>query len=98
MKINLQFATEKIANETQCGIQIAEKMAHQLQNVNEELVSCVEAWLLGEERDFTFKTVTLFEIIKKEETPYIHAVFRMNTLINNPEWVEHYKTRRFRRK
>ena len=98
IRINLQTATEKISNETNCTKAIAEKMAHQLQHVNEALSPCVEAWLIGEEIDFTFNTIALSEIIEKEKTPYVHAIFRMSTLIDNPEWVEHYKTRRFRRK
>ena len=89
---------KKIIEDTGYDKQTAVIMVKQLKVVNEKLFPYITEWIDGKPGNFEFFGISTEEIMKKENSGYIQAVFRMSAILDNPESAERYKKRRFVRK
>ena len=90
----------KIMVETGEEKAIAENIGRKLNNIkNSELYSVAIAWARGVEKPFTLKSVgtsiTLEDIMKKENKSRIEAILSMNIFVENPKLATQYKKFKF---
>jgi hypothetical protein len=88
----------KIMAETHKSKFLAGIMAERLNHVHPKLRPNIEAWIKGETPQFEFKNVTLDEIMKKEHSTYVEAIFSMSVLLKSPKLAKQYKDFHFLQK
>lgn len=76
---------------------LPEVIAKNIAHLHPDVWPAVRAWLNGEFSEHEFQGITYTDIIKKEKGGYIGAIFSMSYLIRNPEYIEFWKQRSFRR-
>ena len=90
MNYDLKRAAELIEEQTCYKGRDAENLASRIPNLHPSLKVCVEAWLEGKEPNYIFEDISLSYIRKKENTPYILALFTLSTLMKHPELIGTY--------
>ncbi len=88
-------AIKTIISRTGCTQKTAFDTMLQLKKVHASLHPHIIDWVNGGEGSFEFFDITSDEIMQKEKASYVQAVFRMSSILNNPESAERYKKRRF---
>jgi len=88
--MNINQVARKIADETNVDMGTAEAMAIQLEKVHPDLKSIVDTWLNGLETPFEFGGVSLEKIMRRNKCHYLHAIFCMSSILNEPELAKAY--------
>lgn len=88
----------KVMKETGKSLKLATIMTNRIIMMRKELQPCVIAWLNDKYPDYSFKGITLKEIMEKENCSYIEAIFSMQVLMEKPHLAAQYKNFEFRRK
>ena len=88
--MSLENVAKKIVREVGCDITTAQRMADQLAKVHDDLRPVISSWLKDDFIGFEFEGVSLEMIMKKENAPYIKAIFSMSALLNNPQFAAMY--------
>lgn len=65
-------------------------MARGLTDINPMLQPCAEAWVHNRIEHFEYNGLSLEHIMKKEQTTYLGAIFRMSSLLAEPGSVQAY--------
>lgn len=68
----------------------AQNLAYALFRAPSELKPVIEAWVGGQEPEYSFQGVTLTAIRDKEHCSDLRALLRMQTLMENPELAAGY--------
>ncbi len=63
-------------------------------NIKDCLLPYLEAWTNGEEPEFEFYGITSTFIMQKEGIPYEYAIWTMNDLLEEPQFIHMYPTGR----
>lgn len=60
--------------------------------IHDALQECFDEWLEGNEIDFEFEGISLFEIMKRGRYDYLHALSMMTGFIKEPEEIPMFKS------
>jgi len=88
--MNTNKIAQKIADKTNVDMVTAETMATQLGKVHPDLKGVIDAWLNGQEIQFEFGGVSLERIMRRNKCNYLHAIFNMSSILNEPELAKAY--------
>lgn len=94
---DVEKAKELLIAEGSHGRGLSEVVANNIANLHPDLWPAVTAWLNGEFTEYEFQGITLTQVMNKEKTSYINAIFSMSSLIKHPEDVPYWKRCNFRR-
>lgn len=61
-------------------------------NLHDDLQAAFDAWLAGQEQDYAFKGITIAEIMEREGSDYLNALFTMSVFIESPQMIETYRS------
>lgn len=61
-------------------------------NMHDDLQAVFDGWLDGQELAFSFQGITVAEIMERESSDYLNALFTMSLFIKTPDLIETFRT------
>lgn len=91
MNLDIEKVTDLIVKETGRARKSARITAELLTKVHADLEPVVSAWMEGKQVDYVVRGLSIFDVMKKENEYYVHAILRMNRFTREPESIDEYK-------
>lgn len=83
-------AIDIIAKDMSISKEDAQRMYENIGNFSDILKKAVVGYLNGERKNYSYKGVSIKDIMEKENASYLNAIFSMDLLMKNPEILQFY--------
>ena len=83
-------AIDIIAKDMSISKDDAQRMYEHIGNFSDGLKKAVIGYFDGERKNYSYKGVSIKDIMEKENASYLNAIFSMDLLMKNPEILEFY--------
>lgn len=83
-------AIDIIAKDMSISKEDAQRMYEHIGNFSDGLKKAVAGYFDGERKNYSYKGVSIKDIMEKENASYLNAIFSMDLLMKNPEILEVY--------
>ena len=83
-------AIDMIAKDMSISKEDAQRMYEHIGNFSDGLKKAVRGYFEGERKNYSYKGVSITDIMEKENASYLNAIFSMDLLMKNPEILEFY--------
>ena len=83
-------AIDIIAKDMSISNEDAQRMYENIGSFSEGLKKVVRGYFDGERKNYSYKGVSIKDIMEKENASYLNAIFSMDLLMKNPEILQVY--------
>ena len=83
-------AIDMIAKDMSISKEDAQRMYEHIGNFSDGLKKAIAEYFKGERKNYSYKGVSIKDIMEKENASYLNAIFSMDLLMKNPEILEVY--------
>lgn len=83
-------AIDIIAKDMSISKEDAQRMYESIASFSDGLKKAVTEYFKGERKNYSYKGVSIKDIMEKENVSYLNAIFSMDLLMKNPEMLQFY--------
>lgn len=83
-------AIDMIAKDMSISKEDAQRMYENMGSFSDGLKKVVMDYFNGERKNYSYKGVSIKDIMEKENASYLNAIFSMDLLMKNPEILQFY--------
>lgn len=83
-------AIDIIAKDMFISKEDAQRMYENVGSFSDELKKEIIGYFNGEKKNYSYKGVSIKDIMEKENVSYLNAIFSMDLLMKNPEMLQFY--------
>ena len=83
-------AIDMIAKDMSISNEDAQRMYENIEGFSDGLKKAVAGYFNGERKNYRYRNISIKDIMEKENTSYLNAIFSLDLLMKNPEMLQFY--------